>query len=394
MLRKVTVTFSKSASQLRSMKDIRKIFLFLTWYIFIPLVSIELIMILADPLIATGFYQYDPELGFRVRAGALRSNSLGFNDREHAQKKPKGVTRIMVLGDSFSWAGGREHNYINQLEPLLKGRFIGRELEVLNVGYPMLGTYEELALFLKHGLPFQPDLLVLAFFVGNDFIESDPFRKRIVVNDTYIDIDRRNETILWGYPIPPQPRFPVFISQKLRVFKEQFYAQRRGQRGEVMLEESYLSLEAHRLRFCRNDSASQTGRETQLALTFDAINQIQSLTRENGVAFTVMIIPDEVQVNELLFEKVIHHADDSAANYNRFCFQDLLTTYLRANNIEYLDLQPLFSQGTLTKSLYKPNDSHWNDDGNALAAKELSDYLSKRLVSLDEAARLSRVLAP
>src|SRR5205814_8753774 len=82
----------------------------------VSLMCVEFLMVVLDPYLFQGFYEFDPDLGFRVRAhfpndeGTL-TNQFGFNDRDYPLRKPEGTFRILVVGDSFSWAGGLEGNY-------------------------------------------------------------------------------------------------------------------------------------------------------------------------------------------------------------------------------------------------------------------------------------------
>ena len=52
----------------------------------------------------------------------------------------------------------------------------------------------------KFGLQYNPDLVILGFFMGNDFVDADPYRKRIAFNNAYADIDKRHEHRILGYP--------------------------------------------------------------------------------------------------------------------------------------------------------------------------------------------------
>ena len=73
-------------------------------------------MIVLEPYLFKGLYEYDPDLGFRVRAyypidqGTI-TNKFGFNDDDYPLQKTPGIYKIWVVGDSFGWAGGREGNY-------------------------------------------------------------------------------------------------------------------------------------------------------------------------------------------------------------------------------------------------------------------------------------------
>ena len=79
----------------------------------------------------------------------------------------------------------------------------------------MTHTAEQLGVLRLFGLQYQPDAVLLDLFMGNDFVDADPNRKRIVVYDTVFDIDRRRELRLFGYPIVAQSRLYQFLRQRI-----------------------------------------------------------------------------------------------------------------------------------------------------------------------------------
>ena len=122
----------------------------------------------------------------------------------------------------------------------------------------MTQTAEQLVMLKKYGLQYHPDLVILGFFVGNDFIDGNPNRKRIVVNDLYIDIDKRREHIILGYPIVFQSRLLLYVKQKYKIFTELRKAERVKPSGSLSQEErgplsegTFLDLERARLEYGR-----------------------------------------------------------------------------------------------------------------------------------------------
>ncbi len=129
------------------------------------------------------FYQEDPDRGGALRPGTegwfrkegeahVRINSDGLRDREHTLAKPPDMFRIAVLGDSFAEAMQvpAEKAFWAVLERELSGcqGLAGRKPEVLNFGVSGYGTAQEL-LTLRHRVwKYRPDLILLAFFAGND----------------------------------------------------------------------------------------------------------------------------------------------------------------------------------------------------------------------------------
>jgi hypothetical protein len=146
------------------------------------------------------FYGPDPERGWALRPGAegwwrkegnaqVRINSDGLRDEEHPVAKPAGELRIAVLGDSCVEAlqVPAEKTFWSLLEkelarcPAVAGDG-GRRVEALNFGVSGYGTAQEL-LTLRHRVwKYDPDLVLLAFYSGNDVrnnwrpLELDPAR--------------------------------------------------------------------------------------------------------------------------------------------------------------------------------------------------------------------------
>ncbi|NJN40591.1 MAG: SGNH/GDSL hydrolase family protein [Gammaproteobacteria bacterium] len=113
-----------------------------------------------DPKLTLGHavWAWHPDLGWSQTPGGhfefvyeagrapvvVDFNHLGFRDREHAEAKPPGVRRVVVVGDSFSEAiqVDLERTYWHRLEGLL-GEATGTNWEVINLGVGDFGTAQE-----------------------------------------------------------------------------------------------------------------------------------------------------------------------------------------------------------------------------------------------------------
>jgi hypothetical protein len=129
------------------------------------------------------FYCYDAARGWGLRpniagyyrregAAYVEINSGGFRGPEVARTKPPGTIRIAVLGDSYTEAiqvpyedtfASVAARQLTQC-PLLKGR----RVEALNFGVDGYGTTQELVTLREKVWAYQPDIVVLAIFLGND----------------------------------------------------------------------------------------------------------------------------------------------------------------------------------------------------------------------------------
>jgi hypothetical protein len=363
-----------------------KLFLWLS----LPLIVIEVLMIGLDPYLFRGFYQYDPDLGFRVRSyhtmkDGSSTNRFGFNDRDYSLQKTPGVFRILIVGDSFNWAGGREGNYATLLEHMLDEQYGQHKIDVINVGYPMTHTGEQLAMLKKYALQYNPDLVILGFFAGNDFFEADPNRKRIIVDDVYVDIDKRGERRFLGYPMLAQSRLLLFIKQKYQIYMETRGAQREAQelaasigqpvKAGTLTEETLLRIERAKLEFC-NVKTPEKQFQKNIDHIFQSIIEMNDLLQSRNIRFAVAIYPGEIQVDPNLFNAVSERFKLNKADYNLRSAQDLLGSFLHARGIRYLDLLDQFAAEGQKQKLYLFRDTHWNSAGNRLAA----DILFKDLV--------------
>ena len=138
----------------------------------------------------TRFHTADRDLGWKLKPGVsgewkgegasfVQVNSDGLRDREHTKTKPPNTLRVAVLGDSFTEAihVPVEQTFWSKLERKLgncnaiKGK---QKVEVINFGVQGYGTAQELVMLRKKVWDYNPDIVVLAFFIGNDVINNSP----------------------------------------------------------------------------------------------------------------------------------------------------------------------------------------------------------------------------
>jgi len=124
-----------------------------------------------------GYFDPGPSLTYRV-------NSLGFRGEETVRKKPAGTFRVVGLGDSFTFGTGvrRQDTYLSVLERQLREGDSNGSYEVLNLGVMGYNTPDELQMLRHRGLAYQPDLVVLGFFLNDVGIISGPHTVRDHLN--------------------------------------------------------------------------------------------------------------------------------------------------------------------------------------------------------------------
>ena len=156
------------------------------------------------------FMQIDPIRGSALLAGAegwqkyegkayIRINSQGLRDREHGLGRAPGTFRIAVLGDSFAEAlqVDRANAFWSVIESELAGckALAGRRIEAINFGISGHGTAQQLLTLRHHAWKYDPDLVLLALYTGNDIrnnhrvLEGSPYRPYFVLRNQRLVLD-------------------------------------------------------------------------------------------------------------------------------------------------------------------------------------------------------------
>lgn len=107
---------------------------------------------------------------FNVR---YRLNNERLRGEDIALEKDEDVVRLLALGDSFTFGIGVEDDetYAAQLGARIAQEG-GGKVEVINAGVPAWGTAQQLLYLIEEGLKYQPDLITVGFFVGNDPLDN------------------------------------------------------------------------------------------------------------------------------------------------------------------------------------------------------------------------------
>lgn len=135
------------------------------------------------------FYRQDARRGWSHQPGIsgwhrsegeafITISSQGLRDREHAIAKPLDTIRIAVLGDSFSEARQvpAEQAFWAVIEKELAScpRYAGKKIEAINFGVSSYGTANEYLTLQDAVWQFSPDVVLVAFLTGNDFMDNVP----------------------------------------------------------------------------------------------------------------------------------------------------------------------------------------------------------------------------
>jgi hypothetical protein len=96
----------------------------------------------------------------------IRTNAAGFRDNtDYPMAKPSGTYRIVVLGDSFAFAGKvpLSETFPKRLETMLNQHDPSHHYQVLNLAVPGYNGEQEMLMLKEKGLAYQPDLVIVSF---------------------------------------------------------------------------------------------------------------------------------------------------------------------------------------------------------------------------------------
>ena len=119
----------------------------------------------------------------------VRYNKHGYRDYEYSLKKPEGVFRVLILGDSQTFGSGiknLEETWVKKLEAKLQNERRNESIEVLSISGPGWNSDTHLYELFENGFKFNPDLVILAYY-HNDIpfpisVNCNSSERKVVTN--------------------------------------------------------------------------------------------------------------------------------------------------------------------------------------------------------------------
>ncbi len=328
--------------------------------------------------------------GFRplTPAGGFRTNSKSFRTREYALDKAPGDYRVITLGDSFTFASGltpfRDH------WPVLLGSRLRRELrvpaEVVNLGYSGIGPQFELRIWQLEGSTLRPDLVILAFYVGNDFLDGQASLRAgnpvdALAEYSYLVRVGRNlyrhkvaeETLTTG--LRDVKEHPDSRSEAVGGVELFGYDRIYDSNQPSMPLTTFVRVTASRMDLFH--SSNQSRLDLEFGRIARILTEIHKGVERSGAEFLMMIIPAEFQVDPEVARAAADLLEMPLSDFDLDRPQRLVTEFCKKTGIECIDLLPAFREAGIRRKLYRKQNTHWNVEGNALAVEELMNWASR-----------------
>jgi hypothetical protein len=302
-----------------------------------------------------GMTRYLPQFGHDVSF-----NSAGLRDREHAVAKEPGVFRILLLGDSFMEA--LQVPFDSSTPSLLEReltRRAGRPVEVINAGTSGWGTDDELRYVEHYGLPYKPDMLLVAMTLHNDI--SDNLRREWHTLEGDSLVTRPVQRI--GFPAYQVAEIKGFLATRFQLYQLWRRVRHGGEIRQIATQ-----LDSHVTQLFQNPSPERIA--LGVKVTAAMLRQMQQVAREHGASVGIVLLPIAHQLSDTTFALFRRQARDTTVPMDLERPQLLVKAIADSLGIPVIDLLPGFRQWVTQhpdSSLYLKWDGHWNATGHRLA---------------------------
>lgn len=319
----------------------------------------------------------------------VQISPLGLRDRRTTYEKPPNTFRILLLGDSFlegvqvqQWEGVAE-----RLEQLLNeraGQQAGPRIEVINAGVAAYGTAQYLLLYESEAYRYQPDLVMMLHFVGNDVKNNSPALEipggnRKLALKPYFELEPDGQLMLLpGPPVTPQPPLVRMLRRfwAYNVFEGTTFALL----NPAFIREDIEVVGGAR-NYIRENYDLEPEREWAKAwrTTEALIGRLQTRTQEHGAPLVLVGVPDWRALDPDQWREELFRNRRQQRPASPEAPTDHLGQIAGRLKLPYLDLLPVFRQTVAGGSgpLYYAVDGHWNAAGHAAAAAGMADALDR-----------------
>jgi lysophospholipase L1-like esterase len=307
----------------------------------------------------------------------VRINSAGFPGPEWPRQKPEGGFRVAVVGDSITAAiaTDEERRFVSRLEASLAAGLAPRPAEVLNFGVSSASTASELVTWREVVAGYAPDLVLLAFFTGNDLGDNSP--RLTHAPRVYFDLDAGGRLVPAGTP-PPTPALVRWLDRHSRLYVWQKVALRRL-RGAGRTSHG---LEPGQRIFARAGGADV---EHAWSLTAALLRQLRDEVEASGARLAVVVIPCAEQVDDALWSDLARRALDAGLELEREGPSRRLARIAAGAGIPLLDLAPAFvaaagrapEEPASADRLFLLGRFHLSDEGHRVAAEATHRFLTE-----------------
>lgn len=358
---------------------------------------------------------FDPLLGWRLKPGTylikpghtfmkhrIYINRHGLRSRDIESNRENVTKRIVILGDSFTFAEviREEHIFPVQLEKLLN-KGCPEEYRVINAGIPGYGNAQELLLMQRLSEDgIVGNLYVLMVFT-NDILDNlrlsygnlleNPVQPGFILNNEgrlelrYLPCNTVPDHSDTFVPVEKtQQRLELFVVLRRQI---ESFIQTRPALLKA-LNRARFNVEFPRMPGLLNgwyrDSTLNTGVPLMKAL----IREIRNEAKRNKARLLVCLIPSPLQIYPDVYGPLLKKTFPNEPMVSTWLEyktrpQHIVRKMCEELDIPFLDLHQVLYQNNRI-ALYFPREGHLSKAGHAIVAQSLAQYIKKEQKPLDK----------
>jgi lysophospholipase L1-like esterase len=295
---------------------------------------------------------------------SVHTDWFGFRNFGKTMKKPKGVIRIVVIGDSYTSGLGYSDNQVftSLLEQNLAGlKPHNCKIEVMGASCPAWSTEQELRCLQNEVKWFEPDY-VLLMVCPNDIREAYSKKFAELTPDGQLKFNnihfKKGDVFCWK--LAAHSYLYQFLQTKL--FASDY--------GTFQ-----FLFENYKFNFGKEDSTSWD-RPVYLKspfqeltdarkLFFRLIGEMHGECEKNNLKFAVSLVPMAMEFDSTMIK-------DTAMQSG--LVSEMVSHYCDSAKIDYVNLYNRFKTDTNPTSFFLKSDKHFNAKGHIATAQGLTEY--------------------
>jgi hypothetical protein len=306
---------------------------------------------------------------------AFRFNRDGMRDADRPYDKPPGVRRVAVLGDSMiaAMAVDEDETLVRLLERQLADSFPDVRWEVMNCAISGAGPGQSLVVHREVASRYAPDLVLFAFYVGNDLGDSSreltSSKHRI-----YFDLGEHGELV----PRPHSATRSHLTSWLNRHSRFYVWQKHRTNALRAGVQEAMDVVASGKAVYHAHPSAEV---ERAWRIVAELIEAMRREAEAGGAGFAVVVLPAGEQILDELWDAMLDRSGPARDGMRRDEPERRLGAIGAALGVPVVTLLDAFRAAAPGATLARPEgwlhfnaDGHFNEEGHRVAARTIHEF--------------------